>query len=161
MVLFSWLDDSWSIESQSLHFYRTEGFCSPPTPDRHGKRATGLWWCCKLYTIVEVHIGRSDGIRNQTTDLQIGSPTSTKVRGSNHSATEDILNKTQNSCQSPIPSDSTQPVWLSHNTLSKNPCSMVVQNAWWERYTVIRYILFHILTWPTKVSLCLSRCTGS
>ena len=25
-------------------------------------RATGLWWCCKLYIPVEIQIGRDDGI---------------------------------------------------------------------------------------------------
>ena len=37
-----------------------------------------------LYTAVETQIGRSDGIGNRTSDLQIRSPTLKNVRHSNH-----------------------------------------------------------------------------
>ena len=52
-------------------------------------RATGLWWQCKLYTVVEFQIVRGDGIGYRTTKIQIKSPTSKNVRHSNHFARED------------------------------------------------------------------------
>ena len=58
----------------------------PPPPYRQGMRGTGLRWCCKLYTMVQFQIGRNDSMGNWTTNLQIRSPNSKKVRDSNHSA---------------------------------------------------------------------------
>ena len=44
-------------------------------------RATGLWWCCKLYTaVVEIQICRGDGMGSWTTNLQIRGPTSKEIK---------------------------------------------------------------------------------
>ena len=45
--------------------------------------------CIKLYKVVEIQIGRGDGMGDWTANLQIRSPISEKVRHPNHSATED------------------------------------------------------------------------
>ena len=47
----------------------TQGIFNLP----HGMRATGLWGRCKLYTAVEIWIGRYAGMGNRTTNLQIRS----------------------------------------------------------------------------------------
>ena len=46
----------------------------------------------KLYTVVEIQNGRGDGMRNQTTDLQIRSLTLERFRHSNYYAREDTIN---------------------------------------------------------------------
>ena len=107
---------------------------------------TDLWWCCTLYTVVKIQISRRDGMGNRTTELQIKSPTSTKVKHSNHSAT-----RGHHSPAGP---------WLlavclgSQNVhMCKFWCSLMV-----TLYTELMYVVYVSLYVCFVFCLCVSKC---